>query len=192
MIHVGRKKEKLFSCELPRVQRPGAVLYVEDYRAIQNGGTTAEQRGRLVDALIDYVELDQAPDFNGDMTLAMAWGFISQKANRDQEAYTEEAWQNRYHGYAGPLKRDKKEYLSPDEWLERELSTGYPPDTRGIPTATQKGKGNGKGNGNGNGDGKENGHGEGVQGEPPQYGENEAAELERRRFENMERLKSYK
>ena len=213
------KRERLFSesTALPRCQRPGTILYVEDFRSLQNGGTTAEQRGRLVDALIDYVEFEQLPDFSDDPLLAMSWGFFSQKVIRDQKTYDVQTWENRYYGYSGPIKRAGQNPLPPDQWMEQQNSGNCPGGTGGQPggtggyrvdtqtrTGTITGNGNGTGTRNpelepGNksspGNGAGTGAGKGTRGKPPppQYAEPMTdAEFEDKKNERIGMLAGYK
>ena len=108
------RKSGLFSdgVALPHCPRPGVLVYLEDWDAI-SGSTTLEQRGILMDAVVSYVRYGEVPDFNADLCLRMAWGFISPKLDRDQEDYNLGTWTRRYNAY----KRNEEEPLGADQWL---------------------------------------------------------------------------
>ena len=108
------RKSSLFSdgVALPHCPRPGVLVYLEDWDAI-SGSTTLEQRGILMDAVVSYVRYGEVPDFNADLCLRMAWGFISPKLDRDQEDYNLGTWTRRYNAY----KRNEEEPLGADQWL---------------------------------------------------------------------------
>ena len=108
------KKSSLFSEDviLPHCQRPGVIVYLEDWDAVSRA-TTQEQRGLLMDAVISYVRYGEVPDFSTDPCLSLAWGFLSPKLDRDQDDYDLGIWTRRYNAY----KRNEKEPLEADQWL---------------------------------------------------------------------------
>lgn len=115
-----RKKDRLFSdiASLPHCDRPGMILYLDDWEALRQG-TTTEERAWLVDAMAEYVRHGSLPDFDGSPALRLSWGFLFPKLVRDQQDYNYTVWKNRYAAY----KRDQENPLGPDQWL-RLVTTG--------------------------------------------------------------------
>ena len=117
---MAERKNRLFSdiASLPHCDRPGMILYLDDWEALRQG-TTTEERARLVDAMAEYVRHGSLPDFDGSPALSLSWGFLFPKLVRDQQDYNYTVWKNRYAAY----KRDQEKPLGPDQWL-RLVTTG--------------------------------------------------------------------
>jgi len=137
-----RKKDRLFSdiASLPHCDRPGMILYLDDWEALRQG-TTTEERAQLVDAMAEYVRHGSLPDFDGSPALRLSWGFLYPKLIRDQQDYNYTVWKNRYSAY----KRDQETPLGPDQWL-RVVTTGNlsEPKEKETETETAPEKGKGK------------------------------------------------
>ena len=145
------KKNQLFSEEsikiMPHCQKPGALVYCEDWAAVK-GATTTEQRGQLIDAVMEYTQYGVLPDFEKEPVLKMGWGFLLPKLNRDQQGYNYTVYKNRYSAY----KRDQEKPLEPDQWLQV-VTSGDQWELTGTKTVTgtetvteaEKGKETGEG-----------------------------------------------
>lgn len=66
-------------------QRPGIMLYFSVRPALKR--LSAEQKGQLFDAILDYGECGLLPDFDG--VLGVCWDFIQPMIDKDAENYRE-------------------------------------------------------------------------------------------------------
>lgn len=63
---------------------PGIMLYYEIRSALEH--LSLDEKGRLLDAMLNYGEYGEAPDF-ADPTLAVTWSFISMRIDADHKRY---------------------------------------------------------------------------------------------------------
>jgi hypothetical protein len=66
-------------------EKPGVILYFDLIPVLQH--FTAEEKGLLFDAILDYGKNEVVPDFNG--RLEIAWSFIQPRLAADDAAYQE-------------------------------------------------------------------------------------------------------
>ena len=95
--------------------RPGVMFYFDIRPAIKF--LDNEQKGQLFDAILEYGEYGNLPDFT-DPLLSMAWAFTLPRIDRDAEAYDDKIEQRRYAGYCSASRKKKIEPISYDEWKE--------------------------------------------------------------------------
>ena len=97
--------------------RPGIMLYF-DIREPLSWLPDAD-KGKLFDAIMEYGEFGVVPEFQG--MLAMAWGFIKPKLDKDEESYENAKSQRKYaawckkRGSVGLPKIGIEEWLGMDE-----------------------------------------------------------------------------
>ena len=64
-------------------KRPGVMLYFEMRPSLRR--LSLEEKGLLLESILDYAEHGQLPQFEG--MLGMAWDFIQPRVDRDEERY---------------------------------------------------------------------------------------------------------
>lgn len=112
--------------------KPGVMIYFETARAAKR--CSFEEKGRLFDAILEYAEFGVVPDL--PPPLDMAWAFIVDKLDRDNERYTEIQEKNRVKGLISDFKRnyapahgfdpDDKEALEQFIALRSQVNNGQP------------------------------------------------------------------
>lgn len=105
--------------------RPGVMIYFDIRPNLKL--LTLEQRGILFDAILEYGELGIVPDLDG--ILAMAWGFIQPRIDKDGERYSRQIAQRQYATYCREKKRSNEEPLSFDAWMASKDNDCYRPMT---------------------------------------------------------------
>ena len=128
-------------------ERPGIMIYFDmaeptkmlDYR----------NKGRLFEAMLNYGQYGEVPNFNDDGMLLMAWGFILPRLDADEKSYRKKVIKTTYSSYCSKVKQSgmtpatfeewcKKEGVDTSEWC-RMASTDierYPTTTPNIITTT--------------------------------------------------------
>lgn len=124
--------------------RPGIMIYFDIRKPLEV--LPDADKGRLFDAILEYGEFGTIPEFDG--MLAMAWGFIQPKLDRDEESYENAKVQRRYAAFCKKRTSLNLPKISFDEWLtmdddERKRSVrpvvpvnGRYPTTTATATAT--------------------------------------------------------
>lgn len=74
-------------------KRPGVQLYFEIKPTLKR--LTNEQKGMLLDAILDYGEFGILPTFDDDLALAITWDFIRPRIDADGERYRQSCEQKR-------------------------------------------------------------------------------------------------
>lgn len=103
--------------------RPGVMIYFDIRPNLKL--LTLEQRGILFDAILEYGELGTVPELDG--ILAMAWGFIQPRIDKDGERYNHQIAQRKYATYCREKKRFNEEPLSFDAWMRSKDDDSYRP-----------------------------------------------------------------
>lgn len=101
--------------------RPGIMLYfdiLEPIRALPDS-----DKGRLLVAMLEYGQDGIEPEFDG--MLALAWGFVKPKIDRDKESYDRQIQQKKYASFAREVKKRGLSPVSFEDWgslsdIERE------------------------------------------------------------------------
>ena len=92
--------------------RPGIMLYFEIRDALRF--LTLEEKGQLLDAVLEYGMFGTVPEFAG--ILGMAWAFIKPKLDVDAERYDNAVLQRRYAAAVREAKRNGTDFPSFSEW----------------------------------------------------------------------------
>lgn len=92
--------------------KPGVMLYFDMRAGIAT--LTQEEKGILLDAILDYGESGAEPELSDNVRIA--WAFIRPRIDRDDEKYTKNVEQNRYAVYARECKKNKKLPLPIERW----------------------------------------------------------------------------
>lgn len=93
--------------------RPGIMLYfdiLEPIRVLPDA-----DKGRLLVAMLEYGQSGKVPQFDG--MLALAWGFVKPKIDKDEEEYNISVLRRRYATVCRERKRKGEPEISFDEWL---------------------------------------------------------------------------
>lgn len=93
--------------------RPGIVLYfdfLEPIRVLPDA-----DKGRLLVAILEYGKEGKVPQFDG--MLALAWGFIRPKLDRDSEEYEKTILKRQYATFCREIKRKGLPDVDFDDWL---------------------------------------------------------------------------
>lgn len=93
--------------------RPGIMLYFDIRQPLRV--LPDADKGRLLDAILEYGEYGTIPEFDG--MLAMAWGFIQPKLDRDEESYENAKVQRKYAAFCKKRTNLNLPKISFEEWL---------------------------------------------------------------------------
>lgn len=92
--------------------RPGIMLYFDILEPIKV--LPDSDKGRLFVAMLEYGETGKVPEFEG--MLALAWGFVKPKIDKDKEAYEESCAQRAYASFCRERKKLKLPKIPFEEW----------------------------------------------------------------------------
>ena len=93
--------------------RPGIMLYfdiLEPIRVLPDA-----DKGRLLVAMLEYGQSGVVPEFEG--MLALAWGFVKPKLDRDSEEYNRTILKRQYATFCRDRKKKGEPEITFDEWL---------------------------------------------------------------------------
>lgn len=94
--------------------QPGVMLYfdiLEPIKVLPN-----EDKGRLLVAILEYGKLGIVPEFDG--MLALAWGFVRPKIDRDREEYNRSVLRRQYATACRERKKKCEPEITFDEWVK--------------------------------------------------------------------------
>ena len=128
------------------MSRPGIMLYFDIRQPLKI--LPDAEKGRLFDAILEYGENGTTPEFDG--MLAMAWGFLQPKLDRDSREYERTVLKRQYAAFCRECKRKGAPEASFDEWaamgedrrqqlLSRDTASG--PTAAASPAANKAGNG---------------------------------------------------
>lgn len=95
--------------------RPGIMLYfdiLEPIRVLPDA-----DKGRLLVAMLEYGQSGTLPQFDGDLGLTLAWGFVKPKLDRDDESYEEAKIQRKYAAFCKKRNGLNLPKIPFEEWL---------------------------------------------------------------------------
>ena len=95
--------------------RPGIMLYFDIREPIKV--LPDADKGRLLVAMLEYGQSGTVPEFDG--MLALAWGFVKPKIDKDSEEYNRTVLKRQYATFC----RDRKKKGEPDVGFEEWLMT---------------------------------------------------------------------
>lgn len=93
--------------------RPGIMLYfdmLEPIRVLPDA-----DKGRLLMAILEYGKEGIVPEFDG--MLALAWGFVRPKLDRDLQEYERTVLRRQYATFCRERKRKNEPEVSFEEWM---------------------------------------------------------------------------
>ena len=106
--------------------RPGIMLYFDILEPIKV--LPDADKGRLLVAMLEYGQSGRAPQFDG--MLALAWGFVKPKIDKDEEEYNMSVLRRQYATTCRERKRKGEPEITFDEWLKI-----YNDGMKGVPNA---------------------------------------------------------
>ncbi|MBO5885310.1 MAG: hypothetical protein J6Q43_00915, partial [Bacteroidaceae bacterium] len=115
--------------------RPGIMLYFDILEPIKV--LPDADKGRLLVAILEYGQDGIVPEFDG--MLALAWGFVKSKLDRDEEAYQNSMEQKRYAAFCKKRSNLNLPKLSFEEWKatdDNERQRALPSDNGRYPTTS--------------------------------------------------------
>lgn len=95
--------------------RPGIMLYfdiLEPIRVLPDA-----DKGRLLVAMLEYGQSGTVPEFDGDLGLTLAWGFVKPKIDKDSEEYNRTILKRQYATFCRDRKRKGEPDITFEEWL---------------------------------------------------------------------------
>ena len=101
--------------------RPGIMIYFDMLGPIRV--LSDEDKGRLFLAMLEYGQNGTVPQFEG--MLALAWGFIKPKIDKDEEEYNMSVLRRQYATTCRERKRKGEPDISFDEWLKTNRINDY-------------------------------------------------------------------
>ena len=93
--------------------RPGVMIYFDILEPISV--LTDADKGRLFVAILEYGQSGKVPAFYG--MLALAWGFVKPKIDKDSEEYNKTILKRQYATFCRDRKRKGEPEVSFEEWL---------------------------------------------------------------------------
>ena len=94
--------------------RPGIMLYFDILEPIKV--LPDADKGRLLVAMLEYGQSGIVPEFEG--MLALAWGFVQPKIDRDNKEYTRSVQRRQFATACRERKRKGEPDITFDEWLK--------------------------------------------------------------------------
>ena len=94
--------------------RPGIMLYFDILEPIKV--LPDADKGRLLVAMLEYGQFGTVPEFDG--MLALAWGFVRPKLDRDEEAYENSKVQRKYAAFCKKRASMNLPKVPFEEWLD--------------------------------------------------------------------------
>ena len=93
--------------------RPGIMLYFDILEPIKV--LPDADKGRLLVAMLEYGQTGAVPVFDG--MLALAWGFVKPKIDKDSEEYNRTVLKRQYATFCRDRKKKGEPDISFDEWM---------------------------------------------------------------------------
>lgn len=92
--------------------KPGVMFYFDIRPCLKR--LSAEEKGMLFEAILDYAEHGTEPDFDG--VVGVAWDFIKPGIDRDSDRYGNQVLQKQYAAYVREAKKNGLTPLPFDDW----------------------------------------------------------------------------
>ena len=93
--------------------RPGIMLYFDILEPIKV--LPDADKGRLLVAMLEYGQSGKVPVFDG--MLALAWGFVKPKIDKDSEEYNRTVLKRQYATFCRDRKKKGEPEISFEEWM---------------------------------------------------------------------------
>ena len=106
----GKKEDKIMA------EKPGIILYFDMFHPLKP--LSYEEKGRLLEAMMEYGEYGVLPELEG--ILELAWGYLKPRMDVDARKYRRKVARSLYGGYCAAEHRAGREPLPMEEWLTQE------------------------------------------------------------------------
>ena len=93
--------------------RPGIMLYFDILEPIKV--LPDAEKGRLLVAMLEYGQSGKVPEFEG--MLALAWGFVKPKIDKDSEEYNRTVLKRQYATFCRDRKKKGEPEIGFEEWM---------------------------------------------------------------------------
>ena len=100
--------------------RPGIMLYFDILEPIKV--LPDADKGRLLVAMLEYGKCGIVPEFDG--MLALAWGFVRPKIDKDEQEYNMSVLRRQYATVCRERKKKGEPEITFDEWLNTKDNHG--------------------------------------------------------------------
>ena len=117
--------------------RPGIMLYFDILEPIKV--LPDADKGRLLVAMLEYGQKGTVPEFDGELGLTLAWGFVKPKIDKDSEEYNKTVLKRQYATFCRDRKRKGEPDISFEEWMMTIDDQNYQVvsnDTKWYPTTS--------------------------------------------------------
>ena len=94
--------------------RPGIMLYFDILEPIKV--LPDADKGRLLVAMLEYGKFGNVPEFDG--MLALAWGFVKPKIDKDEQEYRMAVLRRQYATVCRERKKKGEPEITFDDWLK--------------------------------------------------------------------------
>ena len=101
--------------------RPGIMLYFDILEPIKV--LPDADKGRLLVAMLEYGQRGVVPDFDG--MLALAWGFVKPKIDKDESEYNLSVLRRQYATVCRERKKKGEPEITFDEWMKTNCYGDY-------------------------------------------------------------------
>lgn len=101
--------------------RPGIMLYFDILEPIKV--LPDADKGRLLVAMLEYGQSGTVPEFDG--MLALAWGFVKPKIDKDEAEYNLSVLRRQYATVCRERKKKGEPEITFDEWLRTNSNGDY-------------------------------------------------------------------
>lgn len=101
--------------------RPGIMLYFDILEPIKV--LPDADKGRLLVAMLEYGQRGVVPDFDG--MLALAWGFVKPKIDKDEAEYNLSVLRRQYATVCRERKKKGEPEITFDEWMNTSCNGVY-------------------------------------------------------------------
>ena len=98
-------------------ERPGIMIYFDVLPAVER--LSKENAGILLQAMLRYGKYETIPDFGDSEGLNIAWSFVKQAIDRDNERYAGRILRHTHGAYKREMQRQGKEPLPFEEWYQQ-------------------------------------------------------------------------
>lgn len=101
--------------------RPGIMLYFDILEPIKV--LPDADKGRLLVAILEYGQSGTVPVFDG--MLALAWGFVKPKIDKDEAEYNLSVLRRQYATVCRERKKKGEPEITFDDWMRTANNGGY-------------------------------------------------------------------
>ena len=102
--------------------KPGVMLYFDMREGLML--LSREERGDLFEAILNYGEFGEVPEFDGK--LGIAWCFVKDAIDRDTQRYERVVKRNEYARFVRNQYKNGEQKAPYEVWLQEQHAKGDP------------------------------------------------------------------